>query len=197
MHIHDQKDSPQWFQGLKLAERYLDITDNSNRFWNNIQQPGVDTSQSVLVARDLVLAYMMLQSGFDSPSGSTGSRFTWLLQGTKASVHQIHGGCGFSRMLLYRISQINSLTETFYLRKKSTRLATIILLHLYKMRQWHESYEEVWQEQPIKWISKIPPESVAQTPKQMVAVIAEAWRFTAIIYILFRFFRYVFLHACH
>jgi hypothetical protein len=120
-------------------------------------------------------------------------RFQWLLYG---NTDEIHGACGFSRKLLYRVSQITWVTACQASNPGGeedwTRVASFIMKELREIRQINpegvQSHVAVGR-QPIEDIRKKPTTYVITTREEMTEVTAEAWRITIIAYLQCRFWR--------
>ena len=101
---------PRWLQGFKQGEHFLRKTDPGVRFWKstNVQLDSLRISQAVIVGRAVILAQPMtpLPSPATFDFNAETGRFGWLLYGTLKEIHEIHGGCGFSKRLLHLFSQI-------------------------------------------------------------------------------------------
>lgn len=155
-------------------------------------------SQSVIVGRAVILAQPMMSlpdpETFDPKVES--ARFGWLMYGTAEEVHEIHGGCGFSKRLLHAFSQITYCAGRLNQDPK-TPVVPITAKGLYRtlseMRQWsRESF--AWDNadiiiQPIEWIRTVPENYTISTSQQMTDVTAEAWRLTALLYLQCRLLR--------
>lgn len=111
----------------------------------------------------------------------------------------IHGACGFSRIVLFRISQARLFAALS--RKESYEgitdiWAERILLDLQELRQFSEESTDrnTWEtakkgEAIIAKVRQKPENYVINDRHEMTEVTAEAWRITAMIYLLCRALR--------
>lgn len=193
--------SPRWLEGFKHGEHFLQVTDPGSRFWkeNNVQLSSLRISQSIIVGRAVILAQPMMK--LPSPAtldpGQEASRFGWLLYGTEKDMYEIHGGCGFSKKLLYTMSQVTYCAARLQQEPESPVVpitAHYLTSQLMEMRQW--SRESIRWEMaqdlppPIEWVRTKDDDFVIDTDSDMTDVTAEAWRFAAIIYLQCRVLRY-------
>ncbi|CAM1502062.1 Fc.00g040460.m01.CDS01 [Cosmosporella sp. VM-42] len=179
--------SPRWLEGFKQGEHFLQVTDPGGRFWrdNNVQLSNLRISQSIIVGRAVILAQPMMAL----PSPNTldpeqeARRFGWLLYGTEKDMYEIHGGCGFSKMLLHTMSQVTYCAARLQQEPKSTIVpitAKYLLRQLQNMRQW-SSESRPWamvQHRPatIDMVRTKPDDYIIDTDQDMTDVTAEAWR---------------------
>ncbi len=191
---------PRWLMSFKQAATVLELTDSGNRFYKepNVQVSALRLSQSVIVGKAVILAQTMmplpLPADFDPVLES--SRFGFLLDGSKAGMFEIHGGCGFSKRVLYVFNQV-SYCSTRLLQDGETPIvpvaADLLYDQLLNLRQWSSEYEnwEVAQgkQQPIEWIRETDESYIVQQAEVMTEVTAEAWRLAAIVYLQCRLFR--------
>lgn len=124
------------------------------------------------------------------------ARFGWLLYGSPQDVHEVHGGCGFSKKLLHIFSQItfcaarlNQDPKTPLIPRTAERLYNVLA----EMRQWSRETTD-WEKartdpQPISWIVTAPENYTITTSQQMTDVTAEAWRLAAMLYLQCRLLR--------
>lgn len=191
---------PRWLEGFKQSEYFLRKTDPGSRFWNpeNVQMDELRLSQSIIVGRHLILAQPM--SSLPHPESfnyeAEVDRFGWLLYGTEAEMYEIHGGCGFSKRLLYTMAQVTCLAARQIQEPESPMpqmSATHLLKVLNDVRQWSKEgcTWEVAQTQPlpITWISKTSDKYRIDDPVEMTAVTAEAWRLATVLYLQCRLMR--------
>lgn len=191
---------PRWLTGFKQAESILQRTDPGNRFYkeSNVQVSALRLSQSVIVGRAVILAQPMMPlpalATFD-PIAET-SRFGFLLYGSKADMFEIHGGCGFSKRVLYVFNQV-SYCSTRLLQDGETPIvpvaADLLYDQLLNLHQWSSEYE-TWEDaqskrQPIEWIRETDESYIVQEAEVMTEVTAEAWRLAAMVYLQCRLFR--------
>ncbi|KAK8140834.1 hypothetical protein G3M48_001673 [Beauveria asiatica] len=103
---------------------------------------------------------------------------------------EIHGGCGFSKRLLHIFSQV-AYCSTRMLQDGKTPVVPVTAEFLYdqlvQMHQWSAEYES-WnaaksRHQPIEWIPQTVKSYVVQEAKQMIEVMAEAWRLAGMVYL--------------
>ncbi|KAK3186291.1 hypothetical protein K4F52_005055 [Lecanicillium sp. MT-2017a] len=192
--------NPRWLQGFKQGEHFLQATDPGNRFWKtaNVQLDSLRISQAVIVGRAVILAQPMMPlpppATFDAQAEA--ARFGWLLYGTRKEMHEIHGGCGFSKRLLHIFSQItycaarlNQDRESPVVPKTAEHLHAMLL----DLRQW-SGESTVWEEaklkpQPVSWIRGLPDGYVIGTSEEMTDVTAEAWRMAGLLYLQCRLLR--------
>lgn len=184
---------PRWLRGFLYGEHALAVTDPGARFWHksNVQLTSLRIAQSVIVGRAVILAQPMVSlpppDEFDSES--EGSRFGWLLYGTEAEMYEVHGGCGFSKKLLYIFSQITFCAAA--LRQNSESFFSMTLDYLEKelrtMRQWvrpHTTWEAAKESPPpIDWVRRASADFVITNDYIMADVTAEAWRLAGLIYL--------------
>jgi hypothetical protein len=193
--------SPRWLEGFKKAEHFLDLTDPGHLSWNGNSTPltSLHISQSIIVGRAVILTQTMMNP--PSPAAldpkREASRFSWLTCGTEKDLHEIHGGCGFSKKLLYTISQITYCTARLQQEPDSMIVpitAGYLNRELLEMRQWSSEFIswDAAQEclQTIAQVRQKPNGYIISTDKDMTDVTAEAWRFAVIIYLQCRLLRY-------
>lgn len=192
--------TPRWLQGFRRGEQFLQATDHGSRFWrsSNIQTSSLRISQSVIVGRAIILAQPMAllppPNEFDAEKEA--SRFGWLLYGTERDMYQIHGGCGFSKKLLHILSQVTYCAARLQQEAESPIVpmtAQYVYAELDRMRQWSPESKD-WESAKasplvIEWVRMQPPDYVIVDNPTMTDVTAEAWRITAILYLLCRVFR--------
>ena len=156
-----------------------------------MQLTSLRVSQSVIVGRAVILAQPMatLPSSDEFDSQIEGARFGWLLYGSLAEMYEIHGGCGFSKKLLYIFSQVTFCTAALQQDPKSVYDMTLMYLEeeLKNMRQWvrpHTSWEAAKEgPPPIDWVRKAEPDFMINNDYVMADVTAEAWRIAGLIYL--------------
>jgi hypothetical protein len=161
--------------------------------------PPLRIAQTVIVGRAVILSQPMddlpRAETFDTKSQQ--KRFGWLMYGTEQDVDEIHGGCGFSKRLLYTISQI-TLLATILQHNPSSRLDSVgvkILRELRRMKQWSRESRKVnpagSDESPTSMTNiRIRPSDYRITESaEMIEVTAEAWRFATIAYLQCRLLR--------
>jgi hypothetical protein len=191
---------PRWLEGFKQGEHFLHQTDPGGRFWrdNNIQVGGLRLSQSIIVGRAVILAQpmMRLPSPEDLDPEQEASRFGWLLYGTEHEMYEIHGGCGFSRKLLYTISQVTYCAARILQEPNSSIMpvtARYLQRELTEMCQWSsEGGQDGTAKdplQPILWLRERPDDYVINTHGEMTDATAEAWRIAIFIYLQCRVLR--------
>ncbi|KAH6869273.1 fungal-specific transcription factor domain-containing protein [Thelonectria olida] len=192
--------SPRWLEGFKKGEHFLDLTDPGHLSWHANSTPltSLHISQSIIVGRALILTQTMMQPPSPAALDPTqeASRFSWLLCGTGKDLYEIHGGCGFSRKLLYTISQITYCTARLQ-QESDSMIVPITAGYLYRelleMRQWSSEFIpwDVAHECPqtIVQVRKKPNDYIISTDEDMTDVTAEAWRFAVIIYLQCRLLR--------
>lgn len=189
--------------------------DPRERFWDHtsaitkskgdpslIQVDSLQLSLSICVCRAVILAQPMMPlpdaKGFDSETEM--NRFGWLLTGNEDDMFAIHGGCGFSKMLLYQFSQVTFLAAKLRQEGKGTysyMYAEELLAELLSMRQFNpeslsdrKSWEAAKQHRPvIDWVREQSQYYVIDNADEMTDVTAEAWRFAAMIYLQCRALR--------
>ena len=131
---------------------------------------------------------------FDAEKGSR--RFGWLLNGTEQDIHQIHGGCGFSKKLLHGFSQITYCAARLQQERESPIIpitADYLLRQLQDLRQWNREssdWDDVQSGPPVvEWVRAQPNGYEIDTDASMTDVTAEAWRLATIIYLQCRALR--------
>lgn len=150
---------------------------------------------------------MPLTAPADFNAEQEANRFGWLLYGSEAEMHAIHGGCGFSKKLLHTISQITYCAARLQQEPESPFVpisADYLLQELLEMRQWtnetghHESEKPnevppdvAWERakaapSTIEGARGVTPGWIINTHDDMTNITAEAWRFAIIIYLLCR-----------
>ncbi|KIE03540.1 hypothetical protein MAJ_00071, partial [Metarhizium majus ARSEF 297] len=192
--------SPRWLQGFRQGEQFLQATDHGSRFWrsSNVQSSSLRNSQSIIVGRAVILAQPMSSlpppRKFDAQKEA--SRFGWLLYGTEKDMYQIHGGCGFSKKLLHVLNQVTYCAARLQQEPESPIVpmtADYLYRELLQMRQWSPESKswEAAQSGPsvIDWVRSLSENYQIDTNAFMTDVTAEAWRFTAIIYLRCRVMR--------
>ncbi|KAI5464724.1 fungal-specific transcription factor domain-containing protein [Mariannaea sp. PMI_226] len=191
---------PRWLEGFKQGEHFLHKTDPGGRFWrdNNIQVDSLRLSQSIIVGRAIILAQPMMELPHPSTliPEQEASRFGWLLYGTELDMYEIHGGCGFSKKLLYTISQVTYCAARIQQDPAST-ITPVTARYLYHellgMRQWSREVAETGsgqeRQQTIAWVKGKPDNYVIHTAQEMTDVTAEAWRIATLIYLQCRVLR--------
>ena len=135
-----------------------------------------------MVGRALILAQMMvpLPATFD-PQVEV-SRFGWLVNGSKKNLHEIHGGCGFSRKLLHMMSQITYCAARLQQDPENVVApitAKYLLRELLQMRQWSKEFEDQ-KTASDHWLF-VPKGYKIDSSADMTQVTAEAWRLATII----------------
>lgn len=190
---------PQWLQGFRLAEAYLDRKDNiRDRTWDLAKEPKpLRLSQSLVVGRGIILP-QMLTALPTTEADVRPCRFEWLLNGPKNHLYKVHGACGFSPLLLHTISQATSLAAQ--LQAQGVAFSThggveSLLNELNKMEQWVDdmSYEGniFLHSSMVDWMQNDRPSGyIAETDWEVVGLTAEVWRLTAILYLRCRTKRY-------
>lgn len=127
------------------------------------------------------------------------NRYGWLSSGNEEDMFAIHGACGFSRIVLFLISQAR-LCAALSRKKTFEGITDIwaeqILLKLQELRQFSEesSDRNTWEtakkgEAVITKVREKPENYVIHDRHEMTEVTAEAWRITAMIYLLCRALR--------
>ncbi|OAA38909.1 hypothetical protein ISF_09873 [Cordyceps fumosorosea ARSEF 2679] len=134
---------PRWLMGFSEAEKVLQRTDPGSRFYEEsyVQVSALRLSQSVIVAKAVVLAQLMMPlpplATFNPVAEE--SRFGYLLSGTEEGMCEIHGGCGFSRRLLHIFSQV-TYCATLMLQDGETPIipetADMLRYQLLDLKQW-------------------------------------------------------------
>ncbi|KAF4125638.1 hypothetical protein GMORB2_0882 [Geosmithia morbida] len=192
---------PRWLEGFLRCEFALQMTDPGSRFWqpNNVQLTSLRISQSIIVGRAVILAQPMmpLPEPGDFDPRREAKRFGWLLYGTEKEMYEIHGGCGFSKRLLYVLSQVTSCASRLMQESESPIApvtAEFLLKELDGMRQWSNESQS-WEIaraslQTIEWVRSLPAGFIINSSSSMTDVTAEAWRVAAIIYLQCRAMRY-------
>lgn len=186
-------------------ERFWDRTSALTKPSRDIKMIQVDSLQlslSICVCRAVILAQPLMplpdSKGFNAESET--DRFGWLLTGNENDMFAIHGGCGFSKMLLYQFSQVTFLATK--LRQEGTRtysylFAEALLAELLSMRQFNKesssdrnTWEAAKQQRPvIDWVREQPQDYLIDQRDEMTDVTAESWRFAAMIYLQCRALR--------
>lgn len=192
---------PRWLEGARLACRLLDATDPGHRYWNpiNIQASPTQTGNMVIAGRAAILALPMAPLDL---AHTNNRQFAWLLQGSEHEARKIHGGCGMSRTLLHRFSQISYMSallcedpenSEFVIKPGVDRLRE----ELGNLRQWTEPASEFLSSagprtdspsdtpHPRDLLSSIhlDRDGVVKDKEAMTVVTAEAWRLAAIVYL--------------
>jgi hypothetical protein len=189
---HEQQ--PRWLLAYRYAEEILDARDPGSRFWRreNIQLTQLQMAHYVMVGRGLILSEPLSALPVDNPEKRS-ERCQWLLYGDS---NEIHGACGFSRKLLFRVSQITLITACQASNPKGeedwTRLACFIMKELDEIRQVNPEGVQpkvTVGHQPIEDIRMKPAKYVITTREEMTEVTAEAWRIAIIAYLQCRFWR--------
>lgn len=192
--------SPRWLEGYKLSERFLQATDSGDRFWKstNVQLDSLRISQAVIVGRAVILAQLMMPLPLpaDFKFVAEAARFSWLLYGTPKEMHQIHGGCGFSKYLLHIFSQITCCAARLNQDPQSPvvpKTAEHLLVMLHDLRQWSDE-STAWEDAkskapPVSWIRSVADDYVIRTSEEMTDVTAEAWRVAGLLYLQCRLMR--------
>ncbi|KAF4990338.1 hypothetical protein FDECE_14414 [Fusarium decemcellulare] len=193
-----------WLEGFKYGEFFLQTTD-PGRLGGKVQYTPRRISQSVIVGQSLVLTHFLIALPSLAPLEEF-NRFNWLLYGNERDLLEIHGGCGFSRKLLHRISQVTSYAARLQQGPVST-CASITEHNIHREQYiYHEQYRELlemkqwsregttWEDmqtrpQTIEWVRSMPDNTIIDSKRDIVDVIAEAWRITAIIYLQCRLLR--------
>ncbi|KAF4464582.1 hypothetical protein FALBO_8576 [Fusarium albosuccineum] len=193
-----------WLEGFKYGEFFLQTTD-PGRLGGKVQYTPRRISQSVIVGQSLVLTHSLIALPSLAPLEEF-NRFNWLLYGNERDLLEIHGGCGFSRKLLHRISQVTSYAARLQQGPVST-CASITQHDIHREQYiYHEQYRELlemkqwsregttWEDmqtrpQTIEWVRSMPDNTIIDSKRDIVDVIAEAWRITAIIYLQCRLLR--------
>jgi hypothetical protein len=99
---------PNWYRGAHLAKKVLDVTDPGRRFWKieNVQFDSARLANANWAAFACILAEPVTPLKLEDDPQLYG----WLLEGTKAEVHKIHGSTGLSPSLLHIFPQITRLS---------------------------------------------------------------------------------------
>ncbi|KAK2599063.1 hypothetical protein QQS21_005469 [Conoideocrella luteorostrata] len=198
--------TPRWLECFLCCEQFLEAIDDGSRFWKPsiVSMSSLRISQTVIVGCGIILAQLMspLPDPKEFNFQKEASRFGWLLYGTKDNMHQVHGGCGFSRKVLHILSQITFCAARLEQHKESPVMPiTADCLHkkLLGIRQWSPKTED-WTE-TMGWESaKASPPVISWVREQsegyiicenpiMTDVTAEAWRIAAILYLMCRLLR--------
>lgn len=190
-------EEPRWLLGFQQAEFYLENMTQASRH-RNIPLSPLCVSQRVMVGRALILAQLMvpLPATFD-PQAEV-ARFGWLVNGSEKDLHEIHGGCGFSRKLLHMMGQITYCAARLHQDPENAVVpitAEYLLQGLLRMRQWSPEYED-WESIKAdlsvsnRWLL-VPEGYKIDSSADMTQATAEAWRLAAIIYLRCRVLRLV------
>ena len=185
-----------WKIGFELCEYLLQQTDSRLCFHDktNIQLSSLRNSQLVMVGRGLILVQLMsklpLHAEFDTVREA--ARFCWLLGGTKKDMHQIHGGCGFSKKLLHVFSEITYCAARLQLPQGLGYVpekVKYLFKDLEEMHQWSPEFED-WDRvaSRVAKRARAGKYEVADSA-EMTYVTAEAWRLAAILYLQTRVLR--------
>lgn len=112
-------------------------------------------------------------------------------------MYEIHGGCGFSKKLLFMMSQITYCAARLQQEPESPVIpvtAHYLMRQLLDMRQWSResiAFDAAQQLPPsIEWVRERANNFVISIDFDMTNVTAEAWRIAAMIYMQCRVFRY-------
>ncbi|KAL6789475.1 fungal-specific transcription factor domain-containing protein [Trichoderma sp. SZMC 28013] len=193
---HKPTNKPRWLTRFEQCEPFIKSLCGLP-WWKTIDRhlPSLHISQIVVVGRGIILPQLMRRLPSDLDLEKETARFHWLLCGSEESVYEIHGGCGFSRMLLHYISQITFCAAWLHKKPESTvffDVAKYLLRMLVEMKQWsseHSSWEaSKTLPQPIEWIRSTNQGYIVNTARAMTEATAEAWRIAAIIYLRCRVF---------
>ncbi|RBR05201.1 uncharacterized protein FIESC28_11411 [Fusarium coffeatum] len=189
----------QWLGGFKLCEYLLRQTDPGHRFWNQKRSHRFDRlriSQSIIVGRAVILAESMMELPLPMNPETECTRFDWLLYGTEGEMSEIHGGCGFSKLILHTWSQVTYCAARLQQEPWSPVVpstAKFIFSKLTRIRQWNREGKSLKERQPrpetITWVRDASDGFVISSKEEMTEVTAEAWRIAAIIYYLCRLLR--------
>lgn len=103
---------PRWLEGARTASKFLDVTDPGYRYYKpgNVQTSNARLGNMVNIARVAIFALPFTPLDITNTSNK---KFGWLLHGTSASVHKIHGTAGYSPKLLHIWAQITHLAAKF------------------------------------------------------------------------------------
>ncbi|KAL7904509.1 fungal-specific transcription factor domain-containing protein [Trichoderma velutinum] len=181
---------PRWLERFNQCEPLLETLDKARCQGDLDSQPSsLHISQIVVVGRGIILPQLMatLPPNYDPRKEA---RFGWLLCGSTTDIHEIHGGCGFSRRLLHYISKITNYATRLHLAPGSNAVedAKILLSDLRYLRQQSAECKSTSPgstetPQPIDWIRTAPQGHIITEAGIMTEVTAEAWRITAMIYL--------------
>ncbi|KAE9976165.1 hypothetical protein EG327_008214 [Venturia inaequalis] len=131
---------PRWLEGARTAAKFLDVTDPGYRYYKpgNVQTSSARTGNMVNIARVAIFALPFTPLDVANTSNK---KFGWLLHGTSASVHRIHGTAGYSPKLLHIWAQITHLAAKFSTDPDHhviPSLAEVIFNRLERLSQWSD-----------------------------------------------------------
>ena len=198
-----------WLEGFKQCERLLDEKGSEDRFWRPRAPPTYSDrpqqlsysqiSGNVVVARNAILTECLMSLPERESFGrdAEGKRFGWLLAGSESDMFAIHGACGFSRLLLFRIRQVTFYAASTHIEASSVHmLADMLLEALQVMRQFSKEApgRNTWDaakggDAIIVKVRQKPKGYVVTDRHEMTDVTAEAWRIAAMIYLQCRALR--------
>lgn len=163
-----------------------------------VQRSNLRDALSVIVGRGLIFSQLLAPLPdadlLNLPERAT--EFNWLLFGNERETLEINGGCGLSRQLLHSIAQVSYCVSCLMRKPESIvfqMTPKYLLRDLETTRQWsrgHKSWEMTKESpQPIEWIRSRSTVMITESKVEVAEVTAEAWRITAIIYLLCRLLR--------
>ncbi|KAH7237839.1 hypothetical protein B0J15DRAFT_516446 [Fusarium solani] len=194
-------------EGYKQYKHFLHQTNPGGPFWENVavQRSNLRDALSVIVGRGLIFSQLLAPLPdadlLNLPERAT--EFNWLLFGNERETLEINGGCGLSRQLLHSIAQVSYCVSCLMRKPESIvfqMTPKYLLRDLETTRQWsrgHKSWEMTKESpQPIEWIRSRSTVMITESKVEVAEVTAEAWRITAIIYLLCRLLRLPRNHPC-
>lgn len=181
-----------WLEGARTACKILDATDPGYRYYqaNNVQVSSARIGNAINIARFAIFGLPFTPLDIEHTNKK---KFGWLLYGTEAEVHRIHGASGYSRKLLHIWAQITHLAAKFTRNPDPDVIPVLgqtILDRISRLVQWSELSAGFESTEELLEACTTNAEGKIEEPWEMVALGAECWKQAAQIYLLCRLFRY-------
>ncbi|RSL78767.1 hypothetical protein CEP52_017604, partial [Fusarium oligoseptatum] len=178
-------------EGYKQCKHFLHQTDPGG------QRSDLCDTLSVIASCGLLFSQLLAPLADADPLNlpEQATEFDWLRFGNDQETLEIRGGCGLSTRLMHRIAHVSYCVS--YLMQKPESIVfqmtpEYLLRGLETTQQWSREYKP-WEmaeaSQPIERIRSRPTVMIAESKVEVAEVTAEAWRITAIIYLLCRLLR--------
>ncbi|KAI8710306.1 hypothetical protein NCS52_01583100 [Fusarium sp. LHS14.1] len=188
---YGKPDSPSWLEGYKQCKHFLHKTNPGG------QRSDLREAMSAIVGCGVIssqlLAPLPNANSLNLPEQE--KEFDWLLFGNEQETLEVRGGCGLSTSLMHRIAHVSFCVSCLVQNPESIvfqQTPEHLLRGLETTQQWSREYKP-WEmaeaSQPIERIRSRSTIMIAESKVEVAEVTAEAWRITAMIYLLCRLLR--------
>lgn len=188
---HGKTDSPSWLEGYKQCKHFLHQTNPGG------QRSDLREAMSAIVGCGVISSQLLAPLPDADPLNlpEQEKEFDWLLFGNEQEALEIRGGCGLSTSLMHRIAHVSFCVSCLVQNPESIvfqQTPEYLLRGLETTQQWSREYKP-WEmaeaSQPIERIRSRSTAMIAESKVEVAEVTAEAWRITAMIYLLCRLLR--------